>query len=131
MILFAGRLARMILRQAAVGALRALHYAILAWGVLGWAIPSTPWLIAYLVAMPAIAAQWLINRNTCILNNVESWIVTGRWRDQDDADQGGFIAGLVRRATGWRPSPAMADRLSYGLLAVFWALGAAHLVLRA
>jgi hypothetical protein len=126
-ILFAGRLTRMTSRQAAIGALRALHYAILAWGVVGWAIPSIPWLVAYLILMTLIAVQWMINRNTCILNNLESWIATGRWRDETDANQGGFIAGVVQMATGRRPSDRAANILSYGLLAVFWALGFAHL----
>lgn len=117
-------------KQAVVAALRALHYAILAWGIVGWTFPHQGWLIAYLVAMPAIALQWLLNRNTCVLNNVESWIATGRWRDPQDAEQGGFIAGIVARATGWRPSAQQADMISYGLLFVFWCLGAAHLALR-
>jgi hypothetical protein len=126
-ILFAGRLPRMIWRQSAIAALRALHYAILAWGVVGWTIPYSPLLNAYLIAMPLIALQWLLNRNTCLLNNVESWVATGRWRDETDAEQGGFIAGVFHRLSGWRPSPRQADLISYGLLAAFWALAAAHL----
>lgn len=120
----------MTLRQAAVRVLQALHYAILAWGVVGWAIPSNGWLLAYLVAMPLIAVQWLVNRNTCVLNNLESWIATGRWRDATDAGQGGFIAGVFQRVTGWRPSSRATDAISYGLLAVFWVLGAIHWALR-
>ena len=103
-----------------------LHYAVLLWGVVGWAIPSPAWLLAYLIAMPLIAVQWLLNGNTCILNNVESWIAAGRWRDETDADQGGFIAGVLYGLTGWRPSPRMNDAISYGLLAVFWILAAIH-----
>jgi hypothetical protein len=117
----------MMVRQAALHALRIAHYAILGWGVTGWTFPAQGWLIAYLIAMPLIAVQWLVNRNTCVLNNLESWIATGRWRDATDAEQGGFIAGAFQRATGWRPSPRTADLLSYGLLAVFWVLGAVHL----
>jgi hypothetical protein len=120
----------MTIRQAAVRTLQILHYAILGWGILGWLIPSNGWLIAYLVAMPLIALQWLVNRNTCVLNNVESWIATGRWRDEASAEQGGFIAGIVQRISGWSPSPRMVDLISYGLLAVFWTFGAFHLLTR-
>lgn len=120
----------MTLRQAVVRALQALHYAILLWGVAGWAIPSNAWLTAYLVAMPLIAVQWVLNRNTCVLNNLESWIARRRWRDETDGEQGGFIAGLFQRATGWRPSPTMADAISYGLLGLFWTFGAIHLAWR-
>jgi hypothetical protein len=117
-------------RQPAIAALRAAHYAILLWGVVGWAVPHDAMLIAYLCAMPAIALQWLLNRNTCILNNAESWVATGRWRDATDPQQGGFIAGLFHRFAGWRPSTAQVDGISYGLLALFWTLGAAHLAWR-
>jgi hypothetical protein len=130
LILFAVTIARMSWRQSAVAGLRALHYAILGWGVLGWAIPHQGMLIMYLVAMPAIALQWQLNRNTCVLNNIESWLATGRWRDETDSGQGGFIAGLFERATGWRPSPRMTDLIAYGLLGAFWILAAAHLTLR-
>jgi hypothetical protein len=116
-------------RQSAVAALRALHYAILAWGVVGWAIPLAGLLIAYLIATPLIALQWRFNRNTCVLNNVESWLATGRWRDETDAEQGGFIAGVFERTTGWRPGPRQTDIVSYGLLTLFWFLGLAHLYL--
>lgn len=107
--------------------LRGLHYAILGWGLLGWLAPSQNWLMAYLMATPLIALQWLVNRNTCILNNVESWIMTGRWRDESDANQGGFLAGILERLTGRRPSPRTVDMVSYSLLIVFWAFAAIHL----
>lgn len=120
----------MTLRQAAVQTIRVAHYAILAWGVTGWAIPSNAWLIAYLFAMPLIAVQWVLNRNTCLLNNLESWIVTGRWRDRADPEQGGFIAGFVEKVSGWRPSGRAANLISYGLLGVLWCVAATHLARR-
>jgi hypothetical protein len=129
-ILFPGTVARMTVTQAAIGILRGVHYAILAWGIAGWAVPSAPWLIAYLAAMPVIALQWLLNKNTCVLNNIETWLSTGRWRDPADAQQGGFIAGLIESASGWRPSPRAADLMSYGLLGLFWIFGAVHLASR-
>jgi hypothetical protein len=103
-----------------------LHVLILIWGVTGWLIPSRGWLIAYMIATPLIAAQWLLNRNTCLLNNLESWLKTGRWRDAADPGQGGFIAQIVRVLTGVVLTPAQVNALSYGLLALFWLLAYGH-----
>jgi hypothetical protein len=114
-----------------LAAVQGLHYAILIWGLAGWLIPSDGWLIAYLIATPLLALQWLLNRGVCVLNNLESWIAGGRWRDASDPNQGGFLAGLIERAFGTRPTAQAVNRLSYGLLALFWLLAAIHLWLRA
>ncbi len=110
--------------------LQATHYAILAWALVGWMIPSNAWLTAYLICMPMIAVQWLLNRNTCIMNNLESWLTTGQWRDTADPNQGGFIAGVLDRVTGWRPNGHQTNMISYGLLAAFCLLAFAHLFVR-
>jgi hypothetical protein len=111
-------------------AVQCLHYAILAWGLAGWLIPANGWLVAYLIAMPLLAVQWRLNGGVCVLNNLESWIATGRWRDESDPNQGGFFAGLIERVTGSRPTAFAVNILSYGLLAMFWVLAAIHLYVR-
>lgn len=110
-----------------IAVLTALHYAVLAWGLLGWLVPDEAWLWAYLIGAPLIAVQWLLNRNTCVLNNIEGWLRTGRWRNPEHAQEGGFIAHIVERALGIRLSPSAVNFLSYGLLGLFWMLALAHL----
>jgi hypothetical protein len=106
--------------------IRFAHYAILAWGLLGWIIPSPEWLIAYMIALPVLGIQWLLNRNTCVLNNLETWLRNGKWRDDEDAGQGGFIAGVIEKILGLRSTPWQTDFISYGLLGLFWLLAIAH-----
>jgi hypothetical protein len=124
------RLSRAPWRQALLTGIQGLHYAILAWGLGGWMIPADAWLIAYMIAMPLLALQWRLNRGVCVLNNLESWLATGRWRDEGDPNQGGFFAGLIECTTGARPTAAAVNQLSYGLLTLFWTFAAIHLYLR-
>ena len=57
------------------------HLLISAYVLLGWSIPSPAALLFYLLLLPAIAAQWHINRGCCVINNLESWLRSGRGRD--------------------------------------------------
>lgn len=114
-----------------IAVLRTLHYAALAYGMLGWLIPDRTALIVYLVFLPLIVLQWLLNKDSCLLDNLESWLRHGRFRARDaNPDEGSFIANLIERALGIRMTPAGVSRLVYGLMGIFFALGAAHLVLR-
>ncbi len=117
--------------NALIAGLRIVHYAALAFGALGWLIPSTPVLIAYLVFLPAIALQWRLNQDSCLLDNVESWLRHGRFRAPGtNPDEGAFVANLIHRVFGVRLTRAGADRLIYGLMMAFFILGAAHLAWR-
>lgn len=112
--------------------LRVIHYAVLGYGCVGWVVPDDGWLVFYLVFLPACALQWRLNRDTCILNNVETWLVTGRWRAPEaNPEEGGFIPAVVERVFGHRLDAAGTARLTYGLMALFGLLAAVHLVLRA
>lgn len=104
------------------------HFLFIPYTLLAWLIPNAAWLIIHLVAVPIIVIQWHFNDGICMLNNLESWLRTGRWRDTTDPDQGAWIAGLVERVLGWRPSPRWFDGLIYGLLVVSWLLSGVHLV---
>ena len=48
--------------------------------VLGWAIPARGVLIAYLIFLPRHVLHWKLNRDACILNNLENWLRYRRWR---------------------------------------------------
>ena len=57
-----------------------LHFLPLIYIVTGWLSPWRGALIFYLAFLPAIFLQWKLNNSTCVLNNIESLIRTGRWR---------------------------------------------------
>jgi hypothetical protein len=93
----------------------------------GWALPSRDGLGLYLVLLPAMALQWRLNRGSCVLNNLESRLRSGKWRDPANREEGAFLLMVSDWLFRTRPSALSLDRLSYAAVLVLWLLGAAHL----
>jgi hypothetical protein len=104
-----------------------LHMALLFYGLLGWVIPSAPWLIAHLIFIPALVVVWVANKGVCPLNNIETLLTTGRWRDPGNAEEGSFLVVIVERYLGLRPTQGLMDRVTYSLMAFVWLLSWLHL----
>jgi hypothetical protein len=94
----------------------------------GWAIPSVYALTFYLTLIPAVVLQWLFNRGSCVINNFESWLRTGRWRHPGNPEEGRWLQMLIYWAIGVRPSGRHTDALCYGVMAVLWLLGLSQFV---
>jgi hypothetical protein len=92
----------------------------------GWLLSSTEALIVYMLLLPAMAVQWAINRRTCIINNLESWLRSGQWHDPGNREEGGFLAMLFEWVFAMRPSPNFLDRLSYTAVLFLWLLALGH-----
>ena len=105
-----------------------LHIAIMIYIVLGWAVPANWALMFYLVFVPGVALHWQINKNSCVLNNMESWLRTGSWRDPTSREEGQWLLTLVKDVTGLSFTPAQMDAFTYSVLAVLWGLGLWHLL---
>ncbi len=105
-----------------------LHVAILIVILAGWAIPARAALIFYLVLLPGVVLHWRLNANSCVLNNLESWIRNGRWRDPDNREEGQWLRTLIKDVTGLEVSRTQMDVLVYGTLAVLWGVGLWHLL---
>ncbi|MDE2184321.1 MAG: hypothetical protein KGJ78_14975 [Alphaproteobacteria bacterium] len=105
----------------------ALHIAIMLYIVGGWAVPARGALIFYLLFVPAVALHWLFNRNACILNNLESVMRTGRWRDPTNREEGAWLLTLVKDATGIVLTPGQMDAVSYVVMALLWGAALWHL----
>lgn len=80
--------------------LQALHWGIVGYSLLGWLPDSRFWLIVYLIWLPGLNIQWYFNNNSCIINNVESWLRSGQWRDESNPEEGAFIHTALTRLTG-------------------------------
>jgi hypothetical protein len=102
------------------------HLFIMVYFALGWAVPWTPALWFYLAFVPGVALQWQFNKDACILNNIESWARTGRWRDPGNKEEGAWLATLCADWTGWRPSPAMVNAFTYSVLLLLWSMALIH-----
>jgi hypothetical protein len=92
----------------------------------GWLISSTEGLLLYLLLLPAMATQWAVNQGSCVINNIETWLRTGHWRDPESGEDGRYLAMLCDWLFAMRPDPAALDRLSYSVVLFLWVLGLGH-----
>lgn len=103
------------------------HLVVGAFVLAGWLISSYEALMFYLVLLPAMATQWAINRGSCIINNLENWLRTGRWHDPRNPEEGGFLLMLCDWMFAMRPSSLATDRFSYAVVLFLWLLGLGHI----
>jgi hypothetical protein len=103
-----------------------LHFAVMIFVVLGWLIPWRPVLIFYLVLLPAMVAQWRFNKNSCVLNNTESWLRTGQWRDLHNVEEGAWLKTLAENTLGLKLVHWQVDAFTYTVMALLWLLGLGH-----
>jgi hypothetical protein len=98
-----------------------VHIIILIVVVLGWAWPEPHWLIAYLIFLPAMFLHWKLNRDACILNNLENWLRHRRWRaPETNREEGAWLRTLLADATGITLTRARMDAVIYGTISLFW-----------
>ncbi len=105
-----------------------IHFLPLIYVVSGWLAPWRGALFFYLAFLPAMFLQWRLNRDSCVLNNVESLIRTGRWRNPSNREEGAWLRTLVNEKTGLNLSRRQVDTFINGVLVVFWFLGAIRLM---
>ena len=100
-----------------------IHVGVLAYVVLGWASPGKPALLIYLIFLPVMFLHWKLNRDACVLNNLENWLRHRRWRAPDtNREEGAWLRTLLSDTTGVALSRAGMDRVIYGAMALFWLL---------
>lgn len=97
--------------------------------VLGWIVSSQLALAFYLLLLPIVALQWYVNRGSCVLNNFETWLRTGCWRDPETGEDGRFLLMLSSWLLNLQPGRASVDRLSYFVVLVLWLAGFTHYAL--
>ena len=105
-----------------------LHFAVMIYIVAGWAVPFAPALVFYLGFIPLVALHWQINKNSCVLNNIESWLRYGTWRAEQNAEEGAWLKTLIHNVTGIALRPWQVDCITYGIMALFWGGGLWHLI---
>ncbi|MBV9063367.1 MAG: hypothetical protein JOY77_10645 [Alphaproteobacteria bacterium] len=104
-----------------------IHFLPLMYVVSGWLAPWRGALIFYLVFLPAMFLQWKLNKSSCVLNNIESLIRTGRWRNPANREEGAWLRTLVNGKTGWNLSRTAMDIFINGVMVLFWLLALARL----
>lgn len=106
--------------QALILLMKVLHWVIVVYSVTVWLATSVVGLIAYLIWVPTMVIQWRFNENSCLVNNIESWLTTGKWRDEGNPEEGAFVRTALFRVVGCAPSKEVFDVLIRVLLLVLW-----------
>jgi hypothetical protein len=104
----------------------AFHMGLGAFVMVGWLLSSAEVLMIYMVLLPIMAMQWVINRGSCIINNIETWLRTGSWRDPRNGEDGRFLIVLCDWLFGTQPDRVSVDRFSYAVVAFLWFLALGH-----
>jgi hypothetical protein len=94
---------------------------VLVYILIGWVLPER-FLLPYLVFVPLMIMQWMVNDGTCVLTNLENYLL-GKERVKNQ-QQGQFLKGLVKGVCGREPSDRQLFWAVYLLLAVFWVVAA-------
>jgi len=106
--------------------IRALHYLLVGFNLLAWVIPSVLVLKIHLWFIPLMIVQWRLNRNTCVLSNLEQ-LLLGRPAYGAEGE-GQFIKSLLDRCFNNLPSDRVIEGGTYVLLVIVWLLSFAHLI---
>ena len=86
------------------------HVAVLLCVLLGRTVAGHAAPVAYLGFLPAVALHGRIDRNACLLGNLESPVRTGRRRNPANPEEGAWIATLPRSLTKLPANRHQADR---------------------
>jgi len=98
--------------------------------LLGWVVPVDSVLMIHLALVPSLLLIWYVNGCSCPLNNIESFLLKGMWRDPDNREEGSFLVVVVEQYLGMQPTQRQMDLLTYLIMALAWVFSALHLWLR-
>lgn len=105
-----------------------IHFLPLIYVLAGWLAPWRGALIVYLVFVPSVFLQWRLNKSSCVLNNMESLIRTGHWRDPHSREEGAWLRTLIKDRTGLSLSRFQMDLIMNGVTATLWLVALARLL---
>jgi hypothetical protein len=105
-----------------------LHFVVMIYIVTGWVVPLDAALIFYLVFLPTVVIQWQFNKNSCVLNNLESLMRNGVWRDPANREEGAWLLTLARETLHLPVAAWHVDVFTYSVVAALWGLGLWHLL---
>ena len=117
----------MLDRSRLADAVAFIHTGLIPYCLFGWVVPHALWLKVHATFVPMMVAHWQLNRNVCILTNLESFLRHGQWWRNDDSNQGGWVENQIRTFTGWTPPAGFADIATYAALVASTVASLIHL----
>src|SRR5258705_6966156 len=106
----------------------AVHGAVIVYVSVGWLIPSRLALYLYLLLLPLMVMQWILNGGGSILNNFENLIRFGRWNDSSNRFEGALFRTCLARF-GVRASQGQITTVLCSLMLFFWIAALCRMVL--
>ena len=105
-----------------------LHVAVMLFVVSGWLVPYVPVLVSYLIFLPVMFLQWRMNKSSCVLNNIESLLRTGHWRNPANREEGAWLRTLLGDVLGIHLTGGQMDIFMNSAIFLLWMLGLGHLI---
>jgi hypothetical protein len=105
-----------------------VHAAIVGYVVSGWSADSAEALLVYLILLPLIVMQWLLNGGSSIVSNFESLKRTGHWRDPEGGLEGAFFRAVLS-SVGISATNAQINTIVVTTMFLFWVVAVFRLML--
>ena len=105
-----------------------LHFGVIAYVCWGWHAQSRIDLFIYVQSLPLIMLQWILNRGSSFVSNLESLIRNGRWRDRQNPFEGRLFQQLFR-VIGLDFTRAQINTLVVLAMTLFWIEGMFRMVM--
>ena len=96
-----------------------VHAAIVGYVVSGWTAQSRFGLLLYVVLLPMIVLQWLLNGGSSVVSNIESLKRTGHWRDPNGGLEGAFFQSVLN-SIGIPATRAQVNTVVIVTMFLFW-----------
>lgn len=105
-----------------------IHFGIIAYACWGWQQTTRIGLFVYILFLPLIVLQWLLNGGTSLVANWESMVRTGHWRDPHNPFEGHLFQKLFG-IFGLRFTQAQINTMLVLTMSMFWLVAALRMVL--
>jgi hypothetical protein len=122
----AERIQRSTLISASVFFLRFTHIILILFIVLAWAAPWRWAWLAHVIFVPLMILHWLSNGGTCILTNLETWLLGEPVKKPEQ--QGGFLKWLISFFSKKQPPDWLLGLLMYLILGLVWSVSVFRLI---
>jgi hypothetical protein len=104
-----------------------VHASIVGYVVSGWTSDEAYALLGYVVLLPLIVLQWLLNRGASVVSNIENLMRSGRWRDPDEGLEGAFFS-LVLKSVGIPATRAQINTAVVSVMFLLWTVALLRMV---
>ena len=109
-------------------ALFMVHAAIVGYVVAGWTAQTRLGLFIYLMLLPMVVLQWLVNGGSSVVSNIESLKRTGHWRDAEQGLDGAFFQSVLG-SIGLAATKAQINTVVVVSMFLFWVVAFFRLIL--